>query len=347
MAESDGREEELRRLREEYREARDAFRNVLSADSAGEDAEVLNVRCREAKAALKRALWPGESLLGGPAQPQKVTDGFRARMPIDPKELVSMPSPLPAALRKQRTFSYDTTRFPFGKLVAEILNVSESQLCYLHRACPDGEVVEEASYVDGAKWMGHWHRSAGSPTRQRFSELLHDFVTNFCVPRMHEDFPLDAEHGNSVDSVQHLQPAIAYQREPTFRTQVPDKVPMGFLHADSDYHHPPAEVNWWLPLTPVWGANTLHIESEPGKGDFTPAQLDYGQVLRFYGNLCQHHTVANTTERTRVSFDLRVLSLRHHDEDWKDRRGMQCMFEIGSYYRLAGQSGSLARDAAR
>merc|ERR1711988_613012 len=127
---------------------------------------------------------------------------------------------------------------------------------------------------------------------------------------MHECFPLD---GNSGAPIESLEAPVAYQRDPTFRVQVPSDEPTGHLHTDADYHHPPAEVNWWVPLTRVWGTNTLYVESEPGRGDFAPAELEYGQVLRFYGNLCQHYTVANHESLSRVSFDFRVLHLSYHD----------------------------------
>lgn len=41
-------------------------------------------------------------------------------------------------------------------------------------------------------------------------------------------------------------------------------------------------------------------------GDYTPCEMDWGQALRFWGNQVRHHTVANTTDSTRVSIDFRV-----------------------------------------
>jgi hypothetical protein len=37
-----------------------------------------------------------------------------------------------------------------------------------------------------------------------------------------------------------------------------------------------AEVNFWVPLTRVFGTNTLFVESAPGRGDFRPVELGYG-----------------------------------------------------------------------
>ena len=70
----------------------------------------------------------------------------------------------------------------------------------------------------------------------------------------------------------------------------------GYRHCDADYHHPPAEVNWWLPVTRVSGTCSLHTESRPGRGDFAPVSLEYGEVLRFYGNLSCHYTVPNVSD---------------------------------------------------
>ena len=38
-----------------------------------------------------------------------------------------------------------------------------------------------------------------------------------------------------------------------------------------------------MPLTAVRGANSLFVESAPGRADFAPVELDYGQLLRFDG----------------------------------------------------------------
>ena len=63
----------------------------------------------------------------------------------------------------------------------------------------------------------------------------------------------------------------------------------------------------WVPLTHVWGANSLWIESAPGLADFRPVEACCGQAVRFYGNRGAHFTVTSTSDGARVSFDFRVL----------------------------------------
>ena len=33
----------------------------------------------------------------------------------------------------------------------------------------------------------------------------------------------------------------------------------------------------------MFGANTLHVETAPGRGDYRPAEMGYGTALRFNG----------------------------------------------------------------
>ena len=67
------------------------------------------------------------------------------------------------------------------------------------------------------------------------------------------------------------------------------------------------EVNFWLPVTSVFGSNTLWLESEPGAGDFRPMELSAGELLRFNGYECRHYTMPNETAASRVSFDWRAI----------------------------------------
>ena len=84
-------------------------------------------------------------------------------------------------------------------------------------------------------------------------------------------------------------------------------------------------------------SKNLRSTLQSGKGDFAPINLQYGQALRFYGNMCCHYTVPNVSDTCRVSFDMRVLSLDHHDPEWTDRLDRKCLFKVGQYYRIPKQ----------
>ena len=80
------------------------------------------------------------------------------------------------------------------------------------------------------------------------------------------------------------------------------------VHKDSQYErHQEGEINFWIPLTSVWGNNTLFAESQPGRGDYRPFEMEPGTGVRFNGRHCRHHTNPNDTGSTRVSIDFRVV----------------------------------------
>jgi len=115
------------------------------------------------------------------------------------------------------------------------------------------------------------------------------------------------------------------------------------MHKDADYPgHCPAEVNFWVPMTDVGGCNSLYVESGEGRGDFSPLKLRYGEVFRFYGYGCQHHTVTNESNESRVSFDLRAIP-SSVCEDQALRGWRRTGLRIGDYPALlieAQQAGS-------
>jgi hypothetical protein len=98
------------------------------------------------------------------------------------------------------------------------------------------------------------------------------------------------------------------QVRPTLRMHMPGQPSCVARHTDYIYHRQPTETNVWIPLTAVGGTNSLWSESEPQRQDFAPFETDgFGTAVLFWGNQCEHYSVPNTTDTTRVSLDLRVI----------------------------------------
>ena len=76
------------------------------------------------------------------------------------------------------------------------------------------------------------------------------------------------------------------------------------------------------------------MESEPLKGDFAAVKMNYGDLLKFYGNKCRHGNKVNQTDLTRVTFDFRILPLSKYKPGTYKKSGTQTEeFDVGSYYK--------------
>lgn len=277
---------------------------------------------------------------------------------------------LPPSLRVERRLRYDTARYPFAQLVAELLHggsvsSSEAAATPLHRLhttpeCREwlaGVLSNEArayamrrNAVDKRFKQANGFRAGGALTEcyERFvREVVAPLVEESMPPSPHDDdeegcpsSPATAAGvgggGGSSDSRGGGGGTLLYQREPNFRCHLPGT---GHLlvhkHRDADYYHQPNELNVWIPLTDCFGSNTLWAESAPDKGDFRPFELRVGEMMLFWGSQCLHYTVPNETDATRVSIDFRVIPSRRLYRSRYPRshtREGRMRFEAGAYY---------------
>jgi hypothetical protein len=132
---------------------------------------------------------------------------------------------------------------------------------------------------------------------------------------------------------------FCFQRSPTFRVHLPDNVAVGEFHVDGDYNHQNGEVNFWVPLTPVWGSNSLWIEETLGGGDYKPVVLKPGELLVFDAVNWRHGNIANSTGSTRVSFDFRCVPMESYVPS--DLRTVSAgrTLNIGDYFDVLDQRG--------
>ena len=214
-----------------------------------------------------------------------------------------------AVAREELVFGYDTQRFPFDELFRRMFQLEDGnlQLSQLHTM----ELCEERAPLSLA--LLHGFKVAGRKCPAKWNKALarkKDRLRKFVASKAYRDF-----HEVFLDFVRQVivpligdKYGLVFQDPPTFRVQLPSNTPIGKAHKDSDYaSHVDTEINIWVPVTNVWGQNTLQTESEPGLGDFHPLEARYGEAVRFWGNQCTHFTVPNSTDHTRVSFDFRVI----------------------------------------
>ena len=239
-------------------------------------------------------------------------------------------SQLPPHLRHKIVASYDPVRYPFASIVADIILDDHSSSA--HPGVPPQEPLRPAlSRIHETELCQRW--LAGVTTNgdrayavrrnvfdTRFKakeafkrggtldECYRRFVREVAVPLLRDREAVEDGDGSVATDGANGDREVLFQVKPNFRCHVPGT---GHLlvhkHRDADYHHQPNEVNFWLPLTPCFGANTVWCESNPGAEDYAPFECNFGEVIRFWGHSCAHFTVPNDTDHTRVSIDFRII----------------------------------------
>lgn len=128
---------------------------------------------------------------------------------------------------------------------------------------------------------------------------------------------------------------IVYQSFPALRVSIPGNKSVGEMHIDADYNHPKEEINYWMPLTELNETNTIWYETEPNKGDFQPLLINYGEIAKVYFNQCRHFSKLNTTYKTRMSLDFRIIpgSKWNLVDNTKESMFHNVKFKIGKYYK--------------
>ena len=222
----------------------------------------------------------------GSVQPPPLCDEFAAR------RAAAGPSgcTLPAAFREETIHQYNVQQHPIVELLAGIVgSESSAALSELHHTERVRTFLQQGRRL-GCTPVDASFKGAGGC---RFNPTLKECYLRFLREVIMPLFP-DPR-------------GLLFQREPNLRCHLPGTGRQLVLrHNDADYHHQPNEINLWLACTPCYGTNALWVESAPGKGDYRPIELQVGQFLQFYGHQCDHFTLPNDTEHTRLSIDFRV-----------------------------------------
>jgi hypothetical protein len=219
-------------------------------------------------------------------------------------------------------YTYDTTIYPFQETMKKVLGL-KGDLTQAHTLIQGSTQWDQITFQNDTATDFH-KRYYKSPHYQEMVELYHSFLTTWLLPQLEED-------------------EYIVQKEPSFRIHIPNNTALGKrgdeaddekigMHCDGDYNHPSTEVNYMLTVTGQTDTNSCYVETEPGKGDFHPINIRYGEVFRFYGNQCRHYNMRNITNNTRISFDFRVIPGSQYKEETAAAIHSGRKFVVGEYY---------------
>ena len=214
-------------------------------------------------------------------------------------------------LRREATLRYDTARFPLAAEMAALLGLPAS--------LPLHSLHERFNADRGARRERHEKAALLAPltdtaARAPFVAAYERLVVEVLAPRVAAAMGCDR---------------VVFQAFPCVRVHRPREFSIG-PHCDAQYQAPEGNLNFYLPLSgAIWGTNSLYVESAPGREDWRPLELSYGEVACFDGLHCAHFTAENTTAHTRVSLDFRLVPGGCYEEDVQLQPRD---FLVGGYY---------------
>jgi hypothetical protein len=223
----------------------------------------------------------------------------------------------------EKVFSYSVEEYPFYDVMKEVLD-TECNLTKAHAIIQDSVNWEQITFENDTSTLFH-KRYYNSPKYIKMVELYQRFLREYLLPQLEEE-------------------VYIIQKEPSFRIHIPNNTALGKreddnddddiigIHCDGDYNHPTNEMNYMITVTGQSDTNSCYVETEPGKGDFHPINIIYGEVFRFYGNQCRHFNKKNKSEDTRISLDFRVIPGSKYEAAEQSAVHSGRKFIVGDYY---------------
>jgi hypothetical protein len=209
-----------------------------------------------------------------------------------------------------KKFNYDTDKYNFKSKLEKIFDIEE-----LASLNDDIKIFTREN-----DQKTHWHKLYYEWSRsQEFSSLYDNFILHYIKPIYNEE--------------------IVCQKIPTFRVAYPNNIAVGEFHKDKFYRDQSwaeyvKEDNFYLPFTNAFDTNTIWVESEEDKGDFSPMNCLYGEFIQWDGSNLMHGNKTNLTGKARVSVDFRVIKSSNYIPSEHGSMNTKSKFQIGEYYKL-------------
>ena len=213
--------------------------------------------------------------------------------------------------------SYDKTKFNFDELLRECFEVDNLEDIHLN--------------LDYGYSIPSGVGGLGNDTDSKYHKIFYNKLNNGW-----EEFEKTYTSFIKENIMRYMKvDTLVYQIKPSFRIQYPNSHAVTTWHFDSDenHKHPDWEINIQVALTEMKDSTSTWIESVPGLRDFKPMEMNVGDFYIFNGNKCLHGNKPNASNKTRISFDFRVVPYDRYNDTFENisaTKGQK--FLIGGYY---------------
>jgi len=212
-----------------------------------------------------------------------------------------------------KKINYNTQQFPFAERLQLLFDVEDLS------SINDNVEIFSREKDQSTKWHQLYYKWART---EEFTSLYEQFILKIVRSLYNEE--------------------IVYQSIPTFRIAYPNNIAVGEFHKDKFYR----DINWaqdvdednfYLPFTEAFDTNTIWVESEEDKGDFTPMNCNYGELIQWDGSNLTHGNKVNKTSKTRVSIDFRIIKYSNYKPSEYGSINTKSKFKIGEYYKTTSK----------
>lgn len=205
--------------------------------------------------------------------------------------------------------NYDQNQFPFKEKLENLFQVDNLETLNDNIEVLSREKDQSTKYHT---LYYNWART------EEFKLMYEKFILNVIKPLYNEQ--------------------IVYQAIPTFRIAYPNNIAVGEYHKDkwyrdADWAVEVNEDNFFLPFTDAFDTNTIWAESQEDKGDYSPMNCNYGEIIQWDGSNLTHGNKINTTGKARVSIDFRVMKYTNYKPSEQGSINTKTKFQIGGYYK--------------
>ena len=186
-----------------------------------------------------------------------------------------------------KKYRFDTKEYNFRKLIEDCFST-----CDLEKLDDDELDIQKGEDCLTTKHQQMYHRwfRDNDEIKLLYTDFIHEYVSKL------------------------FDEKILYETTPKIRIHYQNNYSVLDFHKDKEYlvGNPNFEVlfaketNFWMPLTDAYDTNTMWVESEEDKGDYTPVNSEYGDLIQFNGANLRHGNKRNVTNQTRVSIDFRI-----------------------------------------
>jgi hypothetical protein len=235
------------------------------------------------------------------------------------------------------TFQIHSFENPFPTIIGEIFknnyNYSDN-LDELHKLFDLSHLTQEEK--DYHRQLHEWSKDRNSIFVKKFHDyvdkhtIFNETYYNFLRTKVLPLFPEETK--------------LVIQKTPNIRFSFPDTAAIGYdpkdpenivgLHCDSHFGHHETEMNFIIPITPMFDTNSIYYEPHPNSNihplEYNNMVASTNEFVQAYFNKMKHCNRLNKTNKTRISFDIRVIPYSKYMENLAYFKGTK--FELGKYY---------------